>query len=492
MLSPSLRREVRAKGLAAFDEREFELGMWIRNNWGLWKQSVLAQWFFRKGIYHPDYMSGIVLLSYSRRLQGLPIELEKQVKYIQAAVKKQREANAAEERRSAWARQRIRQMMMGLAVSPEAPRVVRFPELKEDSFRVRYAAPFADGVLMTAKRFSPETFRKDPDYSIRSFLLDLRTRTLHPITAGEGVTVEDSVVVNGQAFLNCVKGAQGSILQVSGSRRSRIPWPSLGATAKSPLRLGIQRVTKTQPERLLAIRGKKVARWEGGRWKVIWTGRKDFPLGVLPAELHGTRLILRDEGQGEGDKRLYWIDLHRQGDPVSFDRDVGVVGPNGPRWENVWDYAVAPDGAFWIATGSLINRQSLLRWTRQRRYRVALYNDSVDWSPDFLTYLDSREDPSELALAVSGLQSRSDGGVDAVGPHGLFTVGQRQVRRQLRFTNTPKDWIPSKLLTLSPSLTLVGGHFGGLFLLEKSPQGDTSAFGLDDRMGSARDFSPKP
>jgi len=61
----------------------FGLGMWIRNNWGLWGGSRLAKWFNNIGINHPDDMSGIILDSYWRYLNGRPIELEEQVSYYQ-------------------------------------------------------------------------------------------------------------------------------------------------------------------------------------------------------------------------------------------------------------------------------------------------------------------------------------------------------------------------------------------------------------------------
>jgi len=40
------------------------LGMWLRNNWGLWGGSRLQHYFFDKGIKHPDNMSGIILKFY--------------------------------------------------------------------------------------------------------------------------------------------------------------------------------------------------------------------------------------------------------------------------------------------------------------------------------------------------------------------------------------------------------------------------------------------
>lgn len=60
----------------------FGLGRWIRNNWGLWKgDSKLCEWFKRQGIHHPDDMSGIILASYYRHKNDIPIKLEEQIQH---------------------------------------------------------------------------------------------------------------------------------------------------------------------------------------------------------------------------------------------------------------------------------------------------------------------------------------------------------------------------------------------------------------------------
>jgi hypothetical protein len=59
------------------------LGMWIRNNWRLWGDSTLSQYFNKMGIFHPDDMSGIILDSYHRTITGEKIRLKEQVKHYQ-------------------------------------------------------------------------------------------------------------------------------------------------------------------------------------------------------------------------------------------------------------------------------------------------------------------------------------------------------------------------------------------------------------------------
>lgn len=45
-------------------------GMYLRNRWGLWGGSRLAEYFNRLGIYHPDAMSSEILCRYVHRLQA--------------------------------------------------------------------------------------------------------------------------------------------------------------------------------------------------------------------------------------------------------------------------------------------------------------------------------------------------------------------------------------------------------------------------------------
>lgn len=78
--------KVKIKALTEDDfsaQMHLNFGMWMRNNWGLWKGSRLSKFFNEKGIYHPDDMSGIILDSYYRYLTGQEIKLAEQIKYYQ-------------------------------------------------------------------------------------------------------------------------------------------------------------------------------------------------------------------------------------------------------------------------------------------------------------------------------------------------------------------------------------------------------------------------
>ncbi len=46
----------------------FGIGMWMRNSWGLWQGSDLAKDLERRGITHPDDMSGYIIREFHRYL----------------------------------------------------------------------------------------------------------------------------------------------------------------------------------------------------------------------------------------------------------------------------------------------------------------------------------------------------------------------------------------------------------------------------------------
>ncbi len=70
MLDDSLKCEIRKMSADEFQAKaHFGLGMWMRNNYGLWQGSRLAV-YIRKNcdVRHPDDMSGVILSSYYNHL----------------------------------------------------------------------------------------------------------------------------------------------------------------------------------------------------------------------------------------------------------------------------------------------------------------------------------------------------------------------------------------------------------------------------------------
>lgn len=71
-LLPEVDRE-EMKALASRDEMikyHLTLGMWMRNNWGLWGGSRLQKYFTDKGVTHPESMSSVILYHYYDWLNG--------------------------------------------------------------------------------------------------------------------------------------------------------------------------------------------------------------------------------------------------------------------------------------------------------------------------------------------------------------------------------------------------------------------------------------
>lgn len=81
IISPALIEEMKTGKEADMAKYHHSLGVWIRNNWGLWSNSRLKKYFNGLGIHHPDDMSGIILASFWRSLNNKPIQLKEQIKY---------------------------------------------------------------------------------------------------------------------------------------------------------------------------------------------------------------------------------------------------------------------------------------------------------------------------------------------------------------------------------------------------------------------------
>lgn len=55
------------------------LGRWLRNSWGLWKDSRLSQYFKDMGARHPDDISGIILGAYRSHLNSNVFDLRAKI-----------------------------------------------------------------------------------------------------------------------------------------------------------------------------------------------------------------------------------------------------------------------------------------------------------------------------------------------------------------------------------------------------------------------------
>jgi len=80
-LCTDLRNKITA-GAISTGQLHMSVGMYIRNNWGLWyaERTKLKDWFTSIGIHHTDDMSGIILDSYVAYLRDEPYDLMADVK----------------------------------------------------------------------------------------------------------------------------------------------------------------------------------------------------------------------------------------------------------------------------------------------------------------------------------------------------------------------------------------------------------------------------
>ncbi len=70
LLHPSIIDTIRHSAADDMIQYHFSIGMWLRNNWGLWRGLRLYQYFWSHGVRHPDEMSGIILDEYWYHLHG--------------------------------------------------------------------------------------------------------------------------------------------------------------------------------------------------------------------------------------------------------------------------------------------------------------------------------------------------------------------------------------------------------------------------------------
>lgn len=95
MLHPKFVEKYKSGEIESVD-LHFGLGLWMRNNWGLWAGQRLAKYFNNLGLFHPDDMSSLILTNFKLHLNGKPLELEKQIQETKdywEAMKKPKEAD---------------------------------------------------------------------------------------------------------------------------------------------------------------------------------------------------------------------------------------------------------------------------------------------------------------------------------------------------------------------------------------------------------------
>jgi hypothetical protein len=80
LLPDSVLRRMRSGTEEDMVQYHFGLGMWMRNNWGLWtRNSGLYKFFDSAGVHQPDDMSGIILSTFWCRLNNHDQEIQRRI-----------------------------------------------------------------------------------------------------------------------------------------------------------------------------------------------------------------------------------------------------------------------------------------------------------------------------------------------------------------------------------------------------------------------------
>lgn len=80
MLSIDQKAEVLKMSENDIGGMHFGFGMWIRNNWDLWKGGPLLEHMKSLGFIHPDDMSHSILKEYWNRMNNQPSQLQEDIK----------------------------------------------------------------------------------------------------------------------------------------------------------------------------------------------------------------------------------------------------------------------------------------------------------------------------------------------------------------------------------------------------------------------------
>ncbi len=525
MLSPQTLTEIDAiPSERDMIKYHFSLGLNIRNGWGLWRGSPLAKHMQDLGFIHPDDMSGVILNTFWCKRHGQDFRLEERAAASKKAMEAMRKAQEEEANRVERVKASIQNMMLGLRFEKRDVPIVRMPDHTDWRLRARFLSPFRTGVFLTAYRqgnlqsraIITEGIDVDPvdhkarpvpgyddgvrrgfyydsakgglqkmkpteDFSTQGYYFDPADHQIHRIRVAEVNEVYTAVVAGGKAWLAGLTDSKPMLVGVGERDRLTVPLPredeipDLGFHGRS----------------LLAVYSKTIFQLTDGTWTLVHSGDILLPRSGLPPQRHGNMVFLRDEGTHENRKRLWWLTLGAQLHLSTLDHDVGVVGPEGPRWENSSSYCVTKSGDLWTCVGEGYASKSLLRRSRDGSYSIAIMNNSVQFTDELVGFLEADQD-----LSVSAVTALSDNTLLLVGETGLYRLKGNELVQDLAFTNTREQisrekgiyvsrwhWDASNALVLDDKSYFISGAFGGVYLLSKANDGQWSFVSLDEKLG---------
>jgi hypothetical protein len=173
----------------------FSLGMWMRNNWGLWHGSRLSEYFNEHGVHHPDDMSGIILSSYWNSLHNLPMEFEKQCRLAAQAEERSKRFQMEEERRAQELTKKIPQLMMNIRPMRNNVDTIILKNRLNAGLCNRYFSSYGHGVILSVYAFQGQ----QNDFINVPYYFDYSDSKLHKLSIAE-IDSPSSVVVIGSSL----------------------------------------------------------------------------------------------------------------------------------------------------------------------------------------------------------------------------------------------------------------------------------------------------
>lgn len=518
-LSAELLAEIDAMG-AEEDLEKYQLGLGLsmRNAWGLWADSPLAQHMRELGFTHPEGMSRVILDTFWCKRHGQDLRLAERA----ARAKRSRETGQAvkeeTERRTQQGNAAIREMMMGVRFEPQEVPVVRIPIGGGPS--VRFMCPFHDGIFLTVYREWPardgsvvlDEDRRwaDMDHSVSrglylgmkphftgvkrgdnfhtlGFHFDLKDRKVHRIHVPEVDEVCAAVAAGQRAWFAGLIDGKAVLVGVGDQDRITAPLPQ---TDEIP-DLGLD------GQFLLAVYSKTIYRFTDRTWTVIHSGDILLPRSGLPPRRHGNRVFLRDEDKRTGLRRLWWLTVGEEPSLRLLARDMGfferivrqdpwgmvvyLVGP--PRWGETSSYCVTGDGDLWACVG---NGAFLLRRSPDGRYSYAMAYNSARFG--------ETQDAAEATggdLHVSAITALPDNTLLLVGRGGLYRLKGDELIQELAFVadETPDsggkvvrrlNWFPTNVVMLEDGSYCVSGVRGGVYWIRRDDNGQWACLAANE------------
>ncbi len=456
----------------------FGLGMGIRNSWGLWGDSLLMKHMQKLGFTHPDDMSAVILETFWCKRHGKDYRIKERADKYAMYWKRIRKKKEEEKTRVGKAKLTMRSMMMGLQIRNRDIPSIRMPDRTTHSIRARFLSLHNGGVFIAVRK---TIGRDDDDFLTEGYFFDPANRRIHKIQVPEVTVVHSAVATNQTAWFAGVSEGTIVLLGIKGKKRINVTLPH----DDKPPQLGLHK------QNLLVVYPNGVYKLVGETWERIYSGDLCLPRSGPPPELYGNMLFFRDEGSGESFKRLWWLSIGNTPKLTCMDRDMNIVGSQGPRWENSFSYAVTDKGALWACVGEGYARKSLLRRSKHGNYSIAIMNNSTVFTPNLFGSRDS-----DQGLSVSAITLLQDGVIILIGDAGLYRLNENQLTQELAFTNTHQKisindgknsyhwtWSPSKVVQIDGGAYFISGNFGGIYLLSSDDENKWKFESLDEELG---------